>query len=143
MEGSSDVPQLAAEELIAHASTSLQNEVAFLTRDQSIQFARYFHDEDAIRYNQRLDERRTKLRAAVAALALEATDAGLILADYPRRCRITVFAYWCIQRKRLQEEERVIANRWRKIFGEKIQKTKEACVQAHRELGGPAAPSAP
>ena len=61
LEGSSDVPQLGAEELIAHASTSLQNEVAFLTRDQSIQFARYFHDEDAMRYNQRLDERRTKL----------------------------------------------------------------------------------
>ena len=69
--------------------------------------------------------------------------AHYVILSRPRRLR-NLLSFGLPSRQILENgPPAAITEAFQRLFGEKIQKTKQACVQARRELGWPAAPPAP
>ena len=100
---------LPLEQHIAAAAEGLRNEIARMTRKTARKFARAFCVPRGDKSTTQ-DELR-KLQEATATLEDEAKKAALNLAGYRFQSRLTVFAYWCCDRRQ-RERKALLMSRW-------------------------------
>ena len=93
---------LPLEQHIAAAAEGLRNEIAKMTNRTARKFARALCVPRGKKSTTR-DELQ-KLQETTATLADEAKKAALNLADYRFQSRLTVFAYWCCDRRQRERK---------------------------------------
>ena len=100
---------LPLEQHIAAAAERLRNEIAKMTQKTARKFARALCVPQGDKSTTQ-DELR-KLQATTTALEDEAKKATLNLASYRFQSRLTVFAYWCCDRRQ-RERKALLMSRW-------------------------------
>ena len=98
---------LTLEQHIAAAAEGLRQEIATMTRKTARQFARALFVPQK---KQILQDELRKLQESTATLEDEAKKAALNLAGYRFQSRLTVFAYWCCDRRQ-RERKAVLMSR--------------------------------
>ena len=99
---------LPLEQHIAAAAEGLRNEIARMTRAIARKFARALCVPRGDTSTAQDDLR--KLQKTIETLEAEAKEAALNLAGYRFKSRLTVFAYWCCDRRQRETEDLRLAD---------------------------------
>ena len=100
---------LSLEQRMAAAAEGLRDEIANMTQKTARKFARALCVPQA--HKSITQDEMRKLQETTATLEDEAKKAALNLAGYRVQSRLTVFAYWCCDRRQ-RERKALLMSRW-------------------------------